>query len=267
MHDALILDLFADLALAAGKETLKHFRDETLAVEHKSDASPVTVADRAAEAIILDGLKDHLPDIPVIAEEEAAAGRIPNIDGERFILIDPLDGTREFVEGRSEYTINIALIEHGIPVIGAVFVPCQRVLYTGLRDHAEKIVYDKDWQVESRVPLKVVEPGERLRIVASRSHSTPKTEEFIARHKQADLVSVGSSIKFCLIASGEADLYPRFGPTMQWDTAAGDAVLRAAGGVTEREDGSVVRYGKREDCDKGGFSCTHFIASSGHGRS
>ncbi|QPC87061.1 3'(2'),5'-bisphosphate nucleotidase CysQ [Mesorhizobium sp. NBSH29] len=257
--DSAILALFEELAIAAGKVVLDVFHTGC-AVDHKQDLSPVTAADRDSEVIILAGLRQHLPHIPCVAEEESAAGICPTDIGDTFILIDPLDGTKEFVNRNSDFTVNIALVRNGVPVVGAVFAPISGKLYLGRPGLAELVMLDDGFAVVSRRRIAARKGFEPLTIVASRSHRTPETDDFILGHKNAEIVSVGSSLKFCLIAAAEADLYPRFGPTMEWDTAAGDAVLRAAGGSTQTVDGKPLTYGKRGHAGEKDFANPAFIS-------
>jgi len=241
-EDAEILSLCEQLALDAGRRIMEVVR-EGFSAEIKADCSPVTVADRDAERIILDGLRGRYPHIPVVAEEEAAAGKEPHNVGNAFFLVDPLDGTREFVRGGDDFTVNIGLVRDGNPVAGVIYAPARNLLYSGGAGEAWEIPTDEHHQPKERRAIRVREGHSPLTIVASRSHNTPETDEFIARHEPAHRVTVGSSLKFCLLASGQADLYPRMGRTMQWDTAAGDAILRAAGGITRELDGRPYRYG------------------------
>jgi 3'(2'), 5'-bisphosphate nucleotidase len=258
--DERMLDLFEHLALAAGREVMRVFHAGG-AVEHKADASPVTEADRESEKIILAGLREAYPDISCVAEEEASAGVVaPDLDG-TFFLIDPLDGTKEFVNRRTDFTVNIALVRHGVPEIGVVFAPCTGRFFSGRPGKAESLEIDADYQIVSRRPVSARTAASPLAVVASRSHNTPETEGYILSLGAAEIVSVGSSLKFCLVAGGEADVYPRFGRTMEWDTAAGDAVLRAAGGMTRTLDGKPLAYGKRKQSDDADFANPHFIAS------
>jgi len=226
-------------------------------VRDKADASPVTAADEAAEKIILADLGKISPGVPVVAEEAVAAGKVPVI-ADRFFLVDPLDGTREFISHRDEFTVNIALIEAGRPVVGVVFAPARHELYwgdVGAR-RAGRIDADPDGTmpslgslIEARLP-----PAEGLTAVASRSHRTPETDTFLANYPVREFLSIGSSLKFCLVASGAADIYPRVGTTMEWDTAAGDAVLAAAGGRVTGLEGEPFTYGKP------GFKNGNFVA-------
>lgn len=249
-------------ALEAGRAIMHHY-ENGCAVFDKKDLTPVTEADRNAEAIILAALADHAPNIPIVAEEEAAAGRIPTILGDRFFLIDPLDGTREFLLRNGDFTVNIALIEKGVPVFGLVYAPARHLLFIGSSQGAEEIETCADHKREQQRPIKVrVAPSEPIAL-CSRSHATAATEQFLQKNRIRHSVSVGSSLKFCMIARGEADIYPRFGPTMEWDTAAGDAVLRAAGGMTVTPDGLPLLYGQRADGTISGFANSDFIALGG----
>jgi 3'(2'), 5'-bisphosphate nucleotidase len=227
------------------------------AVRDKADASPVTVADEAAEKIILEDLASIAPDIPVVAEESVSAGRVPVI-AERFFLVDPLDGTREFVSHRDEFTVNIALIENGEPVLGVVLAPARRELFWGdvRARRAGRIEADPDGTMPSlgtSIAARVA-PTRGIVAVASRSHRSPETDAFLANYPVGEFRSIGSSLKFCLVAAGQADLYPRIGPTMEWDTAAGQAVLMAAGGRVTTLEGEPFRYGKP------GFRNGNFVA-------
>jgi 3'(2'), 5'-bisphosphate nucleotidase len=215
-------------------------------VKLKADESPVTVADQVAEAVILEALGRLAPGVPVVAEEEAAAGRVPDI-GARFFLVDPLDGTKEFIRRGTDFTVNIGLIEDGAPTLGVVFAPARDALYVGdvaLGDAWRQVRRPADAAGGQRVPLRVKPPGDRLTAVASKSHDTPQTEAYLKANGVAERVSIGSSLKFCLVAAGEADLYPRPAPTCEWDTAAGHAVLLAAGGVVYDLSGAPLPYGK-----------------------
>lgn len=260
--DQAILELFEELALEAGRHIMNIF-NAGVAFETKADASPVTEADRAAERVILEGLREALADVPCVAEEEIAAGHVPAHCGDAFLLIDPLDGTKEFIKRGSDFTVNIALVRNGIPEVGVVYAPAQGVLYAGRPGAASEAQISADFKIAGRRAIAVSSPAQPLRIVASRSHRTPETDEFLAKYEGAEIVSVGSSLKFCLVASGKADLYPRFGRTMEWDTAAGDAVLRAAGGRTRLVDGGPLLYGKRGQADDADFANPWFIADSG----
>jgi 3'(2'), 5'-bisphosphate nucleotidase len=226
-------------------------------VQAKADESPVTVADEAAEKIILADLAAIAPGVPVVAEEAVAAGKVPVI-ADRFFLVDPLDGTREFVSRRDEFTVNVALIEAGEPVLGVVFAPARRELFWGdiRAGKAGRIDADPDGTMPSLGNAISARPAPAggLTAVASRSHRTPETDAFLANYPIAEFRSIGSSLKFCLVAAGEADIYPRIGTTMEWDTAAGHAVLTAAGGKVTDLAGEPFRYGKP------GFRNGNFVA-------
>lgn len=249
-------------ALEAGHAIMRLY-ENGCAIHLKSDASPVSEADHVAEAIILKHLRAFLPDVPIIAEEEMAAGVSPDAVTERFFLVDPLDGTKEFVLRNGDFTVNIALIEQGVPVAGVVYAPVSKQLYCGSSAGAWQYHVEQDILSEA-VHLHVRECGTQKVAVASRSHNTPETDSYLREQSIASCLTVGSSLKFCLLASGKADVYPRFSRTMEWDTAAGDAVLRAAGGTTLTLDDELLTYGKRNqsaDCD---YANPSFIAYGSH---
>lgn len=246
-----MLEALIAVAQDAGAVVMRHYRDGA-AARKKADKSPVTDADHDAEALILAALKRIAPGIAIIAEEEAAAGRLPPI-GEKFFLVDPLDGTREFLDRNGEFTVNIALIENGAPVMGVVLAPAQDRLFAGVvGTNAFEISNGQRRAIAARAA-----PKEGMVAVASRSHPDHKTDEILSMYNVARIVSAGSSLKFCLIAAGEADIYPRHGRTMEWDTAAGHAVLCAAGGRVTLLDGRTpLTYGKTADA----FANPHFVA-------
>ena len=254
-----MIETLETLALAAGKAILDVYHAGP-SVSLKADNSPVTEADERAEAIILAGLKTAFPDIPVVAEEAAAAGNIPDVSGRKFFLVDPLDGTKEFINRRDDFTVNIALIEDGVPIAGIVYAPARSVAYTGIDGRAEKLVIADDLTIASRERIGCRTAAEGLTAVASRSHNSPETEAFLTEQGITSTTSVGSSLKFCMLAEGAADVYPRFGRTMEWDTAAGDAVLRAAGGITLGTDDKAFRYGKTQQSSDSDFANGHFVA-------
>lgn len=219
-------------------------------VRDKADASPVTAADEQAEALILEALKRLTPAVPVVSEEAAAAGRTPSV-AERFWLVDPLDGTKEFIRRNGEFTVNIALIEAGAPSLGVVYAPALERMFSGVAGHGARLAEPGNRRT---IACRSV-PAEGLTVVSSRSHGDAGAlAQFLAGRSVASNKNAGSSLKFCLLAAGEADLYPRLGRTMEWDTAAGDAVLRAAGGRVLTLDGQPLRYGKP------GFENPHFVA-------
>jgi 3'(2'),5'-bisphosphate nucleotidase len=254
----LLADDLAAITLQAGQLIMEVYATD-FSVDRKDDASPVTEADEKAESLILKALSKLAPDLPVLAEEAVNAGQIPET-GDRFALVDPLDGTKEFINKRGEFTVNIAIIEHGRPVMGVVYAPALNRLFV-----AESV--SSAWQAEAmpgskvppadqRTPLRIRKaPADGLTGIASKSHRTPETDAFLETFNVEKLISAGSSLKFCLIAAGEADLYPRMGRTMEWDTAAGQAVVEAAGGRVLEEDGSPLLYGKKAR----GYDNPHFI--------
>ncbi len=228
----------ADAAREAGEAILEIVR-RGFDVERKGDASPVTEADRAAELVILSALARVAPGVPVIAEEQVAAGKIP-AHGDTYFLVDPLDGTKEFIRGGDDYTVNIGLIEGGQPRLGLVYSPATGRLHGG-------VVGEGAWLDEGSGPRRITTRprGDDMVAVASKSHLNQATVDYLeAAVGACDFVSVGSSLKFCIVAEGRADIYPRAAPTCEWDTAAGHAVLLAAGGVVDGPDGSALRYGK-----------------------
>jgi 3'(2'), 5'-bisphosphate nucleotidase len=239
-----LAELFGTIAVRAG-EVIMSARPQVCRPDYKADGTPVTAADLAADELIRDGLKGALPQLPVITEETCAGGA--PIDAERFVLVDPLDGTKEFVKGSDEFTVNIAIIANGIPAAGAVYAPALHLLYVGGRSayrldtHASAgaVSFDRMQRVTVRPPA-----ATGLRAVVSRSHLDAATKEWVAHQAITDLKPSGSSLKFCAVAEGEADVYPRLSPTMEWDTAAGQAVLLAAGGTVTDLTGAPLRYGK-----------------------
>lgn len=249
-------EAFAQLTIHAGAAVMRIYGHPDCRVKVKADSSPVSEADEIAELIILEGLARCAPDIPVLAEESSARGIRPALDG-RFILVDPVDGTREFISRNGEFTVNIALIEAGCPVVGAVYAPALNRLWMG-SDRASTCVVEPGGRLpepEARTPIAVrPAPAGHYVALASRSHCDAATEAFLARLPIGERTSAGSSLKFCRVAEGAADVYPRFGPTMEWDTAAGDAVLRAAGGLVLGVEGGPLLYGKvGTDYRNGGF--------------
>jgi 3'(2'), 5'-bisphosphate nucleotidase len=254
-----MLDIFEQAALAAGRVILDIYA-HGCTVDIKPDASPVTEADIRAEEVILAILREQLPDIPVVAEEQVAAGIVPDISGGRFLLIDPLDGTREFISRNGEFTVNIALIENGVPVAGVVYAPALDVTYLGDDKGAWRLTVDQSQTVLARQPIRVRPVAAPPVAVSSRSHQDVETDAYLQQIQSTDSRCIGSSLKFGLLAEGLADVYPRFSRTMEWDTAAGDAVLRAAGGATVTTDGAPLTYGKRRRPDIADFANPAFIS-------
>ena len=248
---ARLLDDLAEAAREAGEAIVRVVR-RGFEVEAKQDSSPVTEADRAADLVILAALARAAPGVPVIAEEEVAAGRIPAHD-DTYFLVDPLDGTKEFVRGGDDYTVNIGLIEAGTPRLGVVFAPATGRLHGGRAGSGAWLD-----EGQGRAPIQTRPRGELLTAVASRSHLNQATVDYLQQAAGGcGYVAVGSSLKFCIVAEGHADIYPRASPTSEWDTAAGHAVLLAAGGLVDGPDGRPLRYGKRA------FLNRAFVATSG----
>ncbi len=254
-----VLEQVAEITRDAGAIIMPFFEADDMAFENKPDArkSQVTEADLAAEAVILAGLAAINPNVPIVAEEEVAAGRVPDISGGEFWLVDPLDGTKEFIKKIPEFTVNIGLIRDGKPVLGVVYSPASNHLYAGstLLDAAYWVKGD-----ELPKPLRVREiDADAITICLSRTYGqSVELKRFLERFTVEKQVDAGSSIKFCLVARGEADVYPRYGGSMEWDTAAAHAVLSAAGGrVCEIDDGPELRYGKTQ------FRNPYFVAWGG----
>ena len=245
-----LLDRLLPIVRDAGELIMTIYRSD-FSVRGKADQSPVTEADERAEALILPALAALLPGTPIVAEEAVAAGEVPAV-AERFWLVDPLDGTKEFISRNGEFTVNVALIEDGQPTLGVVLAPAQGRLFAGALGHG---AFVDDATGRRPIAVRAV-PEAGLTVVASRSHGDASAlDAFLAGRKVAELRGAGSSLKICLIAAGEADLYPRLGRTMEWDIAAGHAVLAAAGGQLTRIDGTPLRYGKPD------FANPRFVAA------
>ena len=250
-----MVTVFRRLALEAGDKIMEIYEADDFEVQVKSDNSPVTVADEAADALISEGLRAALPDVALVTEEQAASHKTSS---DSFIIVDPLDGTKEFINRRGDFTVNIAYVENGVPLRGVVYAPAKgRMFFTDTAGQSveETGTFAKD-AVGSLQPLSVSQPdNDALMVVASKSHRDQATDDYIGKYAVRDMTSAGSSLKFCLVATGEADLYPRLGRTMEWDTAAGDAVLRGAGGyVVKFDDHQPLTYGKD------GYANPFFIA-------
>ena len=245
------------LALEAGDAIMRIYGQDDFAVEAKADDSPVTAADKAADAIISDGLRAAFPDVMLVTEEQAASHEQR---GDTFLIVDPLDGTKEFIHRRGDFTVNIALVEGGVPVRGVVYAPAKdRMFYTRADGTSveEAGPFSKS-EVGAQTGISVADSdNDALMVVASKSHRDAATDAYINRYAVKDMKSAGSSLKFCLVATGEADLYPRLGRTMEWDTAAGHAVLSGAGGQVLRFDTlEPLSYGKED------FANPFFIAAA-----
>ena len=236
------------LAREAGAAIMRIYVED-FSVEHKDDQSPLTAADMAAHHLIVAGLKQLTPAIPVLSEESASIAWDERQTWRRYWLVDPLDGTREFVKRNGEFTVNIALIDDGIPVLAVVQAPATGTLWHATRGHG---AFRRDGDVDTRLQARrpALAP---LRIAASRSHRDPRTEAMMQRIGATEAMPLGSSLKFCRLAEGGMDVYPRFGPTSEWDTAAGQCVLEAAGGVVIDLQGRPLRYNQRDTILNGDF--------------
>ena len=218
------------------------------AVEFKDDQSPLTAADKASHEVIVAGLQKNFPEIPILSEEGKEIPYAQRKGWTRFWLVDPLDGTKEFIKRNGEFTVNIALVEGNKPIFGVVYVPAQKRLYCGVVGQEAYVQKDRG----TPLPIKVrsADPEAGLTVVMSRSHPSPELEEFLKDIKIAEALPVGSSLKLCVVAEGKADLYPRLGPTMEWDTAAGQAVVESAGGKVVDMAGQPLRYNKENLLNK-----------------
>ena len=233
------------LSILGGQAIMDVYQREDMGVRVKDDASPVTEADEAADKVISAGLRAEFPDIPLITEEQSATH---NLDVKTFLIVDPLDGTKEFVKRRGDFTVNIAMVEDGVPTLGVVYAPAKGRLFLTRVDGGvteETGAFDPDVEGPTK-PVGVTTPDmSALRVVASKSHRDQATDDYINKYEVADSVSAGSSLKFCLVATGEADFYPRLGPTMEWDTAAGHAICNAVGlEVYSLETHKPLQYNK-----------------------
>ncbi|MFK7837629.1 MAG: 3'(2'),5'-bisphosphate nucleotidase CysQ [Sulfitobacter sp.] len=250
-----LVSVIRRLSLEAGDKIMEIYGRDDFDVKSKSDDSPVTAADEAADAIISAGLRAEFPDVMLVTEEQAATH---SASGDTFLIVDPLDGTKEFIHRRGDFTVNIALVEAGTPTRGVVYAPAKSRMFFTQADGIsveETGDFAKD-KVGAVTPISVSKPDNSgLMVVASKSHRDQTTDDYIAKYNVRDMTSAGSSLKFCLVATGEADLYPRLGRTMEWDTAAGHAVLKGAGGEVVRfDDHTPLSYGKAD------FANPFFIA-------
>lgn len=253
-HDSLI-PVIRRLAIEAGEKIMEIYQSEDFDVKVKSDDSPVTAADEAADAIISTGLRAAFPDVMLVTEEQADSH---STRGDTFLIVDPLDGTKEFIHRRGEFTVNIALVEKGVPTRGVVYAPAKQRMFYTLAD-GQSVEETGDLNPDQAGPTRAIHVSDAdngaLMVVASKSHRDQATDDYISKYNVKDMKSAGSSLKFCLVATGEADLYPRVGRTMEWDTAAGHAVLAGAGGQVVRfDDHSPLVYGKA------GYANPFFIA-------
>ncbi|QIE46043.1 3'(2'),5'-bisphosphate nucleotidase CysQ [Pseudohalocynthiibacter aestuariivivens] len=253
-HDQLTTTI-RRLALEAGDVIMNIYNSDDFDIKTKSDSSPVTEADEAADALISTGLRAAFPDVTLVTEEQSDSHQLR---GDTFLIVDPLDGTKEFIHRRGDFTVNIAYVENGVPIRGVVYAPAKgRMFFTMPDGHAVEETGDLDKDVIGTIrPIRVSDPdNSALMVVASKSHRDQATDDYIGKYAVKDMKSAGSSLKFCLIATGEADIYPRVGRTMEWDTAAGHAVLTGAGGrVVRFDDHTDLAYGKD------GYANPFFIA-------
>ena len=240
-HSSSQLDALIQIAITAGKEIMAIYSND-FSVADKHDNSPLTAADLAAHHSILAGLAALTPDLPVLSEESAAVPFSERQSWQRYWLVDPLDGTKEFIKRNGEFTVNIALIDTGEAVMGVVHVPVTGLTYAGEKNRGA-FIRDNG----SDLPIHVAQPATQpLRVVGSRSHAGDSLQALLTRLDDYELVSMGSSLKFCLVAEGKADFYPRLGPTSEWDTAAAQAVVEAAGGKVVTLDGKPLRYNTKD---------------------
>ena len=249
-----LTEALRDIALEAGAAIMTVYQGDFEA-RTKADSSPVTEADEVAERLIIAALEKLTPEIPIVAEESVSAGRIPDVSGGRFWLVDPLDGTKEFISRNGEFTVNIALIVDRAPVLGVVYCPArERLFYAAGPGQA----FREDAGGAAQA-IAARAPGQGLVVMVSRSHRDARTDEFLADFEVRSTAEAGSSLKFCVVAAGEADLYPRLGRTMEWDTAAGHAVLAGAGGSVRTLDGDELGYAKPD------FANPFFVARGREG--
>ncbi|TRD22697.1 3'(2'),5'-bisphosphate nucleotidase CysQ [Palleronia caenipelagi] len=252
-----LTDVMRKLALEGGAAIMEIYDQSDIEVRDKADDSPVTQADEAADRLISAGLRAAFPDVPLVTEEQAESH---DQQVETFLIVDPLDGTKEFIQRRGDFTVNIAYVKNGVPVRGVVYAPAKgRLFYTD--ETGASVEESGDFSVDQRGPVTPLNvrnsDNSGLLVVASKSHRDQATDDYISKYAVDDMKSAGSSLKFCLVATGEADLYPRLGRTMEWDTAAGHAVLAGAGGEVVRfDDRSPLVYGKENFANPFFIACT-----------
>jgi len=238
-----MIERLINIVRKADAAILEVYNSAETDIEYKSDSSPLTEADRRSNKTITDGLREYFPDIPVMSEENEAVNAAEREAWDRFFLVDPLDGTKEFIKRNGEFTVNIALIENGIPVIGVISIPVRGQIYYGIKGKGAFLIPERSASPEPIICPPVPAGAYRLVAAVSRSHLSEKTEE-VVKGLDADTVSAGSSLKFMMVAEGKADLYPRMGPTWEWDTAAGDAIARSAGALFCDLAGRPLEYNK-----------------------
>jgi 3'(2'), 5'-bisphosphate nucleotidase len=257
-----LLGAIENIAVEAGRLIVER-RARGAAWSLKADGSPVTMADQLAEGLILTRLERLFGEVPVVAEERAAAIGFPSFSGRRYFLVDALDGTKELIKGSADFTVNIALVEDGVPTLGVVVAPLRGELYSGHGGRAERALIGPDGVIRERAAIRTRTPGDRLDAVVSVSHPSAATQALLDRLAIASRLSIGSSLKFCLVARGAADIYPRLSPTSQWDTAAGDAILRNAGGCVLTLDGAPLAYEPAPAGAEGAYVNGAFVAFGG----
>ncbi len=238
-----LLENLVPVALEASRAVMAVFNSDFAVIE-KDDKSPVTEADRRGEVILESGIRKLLPDVQIIGEEAVSDGAKPPVLNDTFFLLDPLDGTKEFIKRGTDFTVNIGLIEKGKPVLGIVVAPARGIIWAGASGHGAFKAETDLTNVAGRKAISVRDVATPMTIVASKSHRSAELEAWLSHYSDAENISCGSSLKLVMVGEGSADLYPRIGPTCEWDTAAADAVLRAAGGITVTGDGTPLDYGK-----------------------
>lgn len=246
------IDEISDLAIAAGNKILTIYHDESLSqqIDYKSDNSPLTLADKASNAVIVTFLQDKYPETPILSEEEKHVDFSERKNWNTFWLVDPLDGTKEFIKKNGEFTVNIALIENGFPTLGIIYAPVLKKLYVGDVNKNKAYIVESDGQ---EIPIKVNNKLKDRIAVGSRSHSSKEETDLLKQYNVAETISVGSSLKFCMVAEGKADIYYRHGPTMEWDTGAGQAIVEAAGGNVIRFSDQLKFSYNKENLLNGSF--------------
>lgn len=242
-----------DIAVLAGRKILEIYGSADFHVQTKADESPLTAADTASQAIIVARLRERTPGIPILSEESENIPWSERSTWSRFWLVDPLDGTKEFIKRNGEFTVNIALVEQGVPVLGVVHIPAQDTTYVGV---VEQGAYKRVGQGEATAITPRPAPASGLRVSVSRSHPSAALAELLAQLPDSETIPLGSALKLCYVAEGAVDLYPRLGPTSEWDIGAAQAVLEAAGGAVVRTDGAPLRYGTKES-----LLNPHFLAA------
>jgi 3'(2'), 5'-bisphosphate nucleotidase len=244
-----LIEQLIDISTEAG-DAILGFYNSKIDVQVKSDSSPLTKADLESNSIIVKRLKSLTPDIPILSEEEADISFDVRSKWNEYWLIDPLDGTKEFINKNGEFTVNIALIKNNKPVLGIIHIPVKKQTFWGIKDEGSYMMHDNCDPIKISVSKKT---EGKIRIITSRSHPNKGLEKILNNIKDYEIIKKGSSIKFCLIATGDADIYPRLGPTSEWDTAAGEAIAMYAGGSMKKVDGSLMTYNKKKNLKNENF--------------